>query len=161
VYRQKVEGESLKGMKGILAVAAVMAAAMLGSAFFTLLGKRIGNVASLAFIAYCCAIAWFVLTYYVMGFVYSTDGDCLRVCRIYGKRERFMCDVWLNKVQAYGTPEEMQKRYPEARVEKAVKSKCELACLAIAYATDGKVAILHIQPDATLRGKIIDAIKKK
>ena len=160
MYRQKVEGESLKGMKGILAVAAVMAAAMLGSAFFTLLGKRIGNVASLAFIAYCCAIAWFVLTYYVMGFVYATDGDCLRICRTYGKRERFMCDVWLNKVLAYGDPDDVRKRFPEARIENAVKKQCEISTFAMAYKNDGKAVILHIQPDDKLKEKLLAAIKK-
>lgn len=161
MYQQKVRGQSLDGIKGVLLIVAVLAAALVGSAFFTLLGKTVGNAASIAFIAYCCLLAWFLLTYYVMGFVYATDGSCLRVCRTYGKRERFMCDVWFTSVQAYGDPENVRKRFPEARVESAVKKQCTLKTFALAYETDNKIVILHIQPDDRMKGKIIAALKKK
>jgi len=160
VYRQVVKDESLRGFKGTLVVIGVLAASMLGSAFFTHLGKTIGNVSSIAFIAYCCLIAWFLLSYYVMGFVYATDGDCLRICRTYGKRERFMCDVWLNKVLAYGDPDDVRKRFPEARIENAVKKQCEISTFALAYKNDGKTVILHIQPDDKMKEKLLAAIKK-
>lgn len=161
VYQQKVQGKSLNGFKGILVVLAVLAAALLGSAFFTLLGKRIGNVSSIAFIAYCCLIAWYLLNHYIMGFVYAVGGGCLRVCRTYGKRERFMCDVWLNMVQGYGSPEDVAKRFPDARIEKAVKERCDIEHFAIAYKTDGRVAVLYIQPDEKLKAMIVEEIKKK
>ena len=160
MYRQEVKDVSLKGVKGILLVLAVLVAALGGSALFTLLGKAIGNASSIAFIAYCCLIACFLLSYYVMGFVYSTDGSCLRVCRCYGKRERFMCDVWLNTVQAYGRPEEVARRFPEARTEKAVKKQCGPEPFALAYKSDGKIVILHIQPDDAMRRKLIEVLKK-
>ncbi len=161
MYRQNVHGEPLSGLKGILVVLGVLAAALLGSAFFTLLGKRIGNAASIAFIAYCCLLAWFLLNYYIMGFVYAVGGGCLRICRTYGKRERFMCDVWLNMVQAYGEPEEVQKKFPDAKIEKAVKQRCELPVFAVAYKTDGKIAIMHIQPDDTMKEKLLEGLRKK
>lgn len=161
MYRQEVKDKSLAGPKGTLLVLAVLAAAVLGSAFFTMLGKRMGNVSSIAFIAYCCLIAWFLLSYYVMGFVYSTDGNCLRICRTYGKRERFVCDVWLSTVQAYGDPEEVRKRFPEARIENAVKKQCGYEVFAIAYKSDDKNVILHFQPDAAMKQKILAALKKK
>ena len=161
MYRQIVKDTSLKGFKGTLLVAAVLAAALVGSALFSMLGKVIGSVSSIAFIAYCCLLAWFLLSYYIMGFVYATDGKCLRICRIYGKRERFTCDVWLNTVQAYGKPEEIKKRFPEARLESAVKKQCNLNMFAIAYKTDDKIVILNIQPDEKMKEKLIEALRKK
>jgi len=161
VYRQVVKDESLRGFKGTLVVIGVLAASMLGSAFFTHLGKTIGNVSSIAFIAYCCLIAWFLLSYYIMGFVYAVSDDCLRICRTYGKRERFLCDVWLNTVQAYGDPQEVRTRFPEARIENAVKKQCGLAVFAIAYKTDGKTVILHIQPDDEMKKKLLEVFKRK
>lgn len=161
MYQQKIQDKSLKGLKGVLLVLVVLVAALAGSAFFTLLGSRIGNAASIAFIVYCCLIAWFLLSYYVMGFVYTTDGDCLRICRTYGKRERFMCDVWFTSVQAYGRFEDVRKRFPQARVESATKKQCVLDQFAVAYETGDKIAILLIQPDETMKGKIISALKKK
>ena len=161
MYRQKIKDTSLTGFKGVLLVLAVLAAALLGSAFFTLLSRTLGNIASIAFIGYCCVIAWFLLSYYVMGFVYATDNGCLRICRIYGKRERFMCDVWLNTVLAYGDPGEVRSRFPEARIDIAVKKQCKLDVFAIAYKTDGKTVILHIQPDDTMKEKLLAVLRKK
>ena len=161
MYKQQVKGPSLSGLKGILLVLGAVAAAILGSAFFTRLSLTIGRSASIAFIAYCCLIAWFLLSYYVMGFVYTCTDDCLRVCRTYGKRERFMCDVWLNMVQGYGSPEDIAKRFPDARIEKAVKERCDIEHFAIAYKTDGRVAVLHIQPDEKMKTMIVDGIKNK
>ena len=161
MYRQEVKGKPLSGFKGILVVFGVLAAAMLGSAFFTLLEKRIGNAASIGFIVYCCLLAWFLLTYYIMGFVYAIGGGCLRICRTYGKRERFMCDVWLNTVQAYGNPEDVQKKFPGARLEKALKPRCEIPVFALAYKSDDKTVILHIQPDDKMKEQLIAGLRKK
>ena len=72
-----------------------------------------------------------------------------------------MCDVWLNMVQAYGEPEEVQKKFPDARIEKAVKERCELPVFAIAYKTDGKIAVLHFQPDDTMKEKLLEGLRKK
>ena len=161
MYRQTVKDTSLKGFKGTLLVLAVLAAALGGSALFSMLGKTMGSASSIGFIAYCCLLAWVLLSYYIMGFVYATDGKCLRICRIYGKRERFMCDVWLNTVQAYGNPEDVKKRFPEAKVENAVKKQCTLDAFAIAYKTDGRIVVLNIQPDETMREKLIEVLRKK
>lgn len=160
MYRQEIRDQSLKGLKGVGLVLAVLVAAMLGSTVFTLLGKAIGDMASIGFIAYCCVLAWFLLSYYVMGFVYVTDGNCLRVFRTYGKRERHMCDVWLGCVQAYGEPEKVQKRFEGAGIDRATKKQCALEVFALAYTTGGKVRVLHIQPDEPLKATIMQQLKK-
>lgn len=159
MFQQKIQRRSLDGLRGILVVLAVMAAAILGSAFFSLLGTRIDSPASILFILYCCGIAWFLMNRYIMGFIYTTDGNCLRIVRTYGKRERFMCDIWLNAVTAYGDPEEVRSRFPGARVDRATKSQCDLAPFAMAYKDAGKQAIIIIQPNDELKAMIIEKLK--
>lgn len=158
MFQQKIQRQSLDGFRGILVVLGTVAAAVIGSAFFTLLGNRIGSPASILFILYCCAIAWLLTQRYVLGFVYTTDGNCLRICRVYGKRERFMCDIWLNKVQTYGDPETVKQRFPNARIDKAIKSQCTFAPFAMAYKDAGKQAIIIIQPNEELKALLLEKL---
>ena len=104
---QKLQNKQPTPLQGVGLVLVIALAAVAGSAFFTRLTPRLGNLASLLFIAYGCAIAYFLLNWYGMSFLYTATDDCLRLCRAYGKRERFMADVWLNRVQGCGTLEEM------------------------------------------------------
>lgn len=156
---QTIQNRQPKGWQGVGLVALVALAAVAGSAFFTRLQGRLGAMASVLFIAYGCAIAYFLLNWYAMRYVYTANADCLRVCRAYGKRERFMVDVWLNRVTAYGAPEEVKARCPGAPVTQAVRAQCALAPLALAYQQDGKTRILVIQPDDEMRAHLIGAIK--
>lgn len=159
MLEQKLHNRQPNALQGLGLIALIALAVLAGSAFFTRLEAHIGTLASLGFIAYGCAIAWFLLDWYVMGFIYTSNADCLRVCRTYGKRERFMTDVWLNQVTAYGTLEEMKKRAPGARVYRATRSQCEYEPLALAYRESGKPAIIVLQPDDAMRAHLIEAIK--
>jgi len=159
MFEQIVERRSLNGVRGILVVLAAVAAAILGSAFFTLLGSRIGSPASILFILYCCGIAWFMMNRYIMSFIYTTDGSCLRIMRKYGKRQRFMCDIWLSSVTAYGDPETVKQKVPGARVDRAVKSECEFKPFAMAYKDAGKQAIIIIQPNDELKAMILEKLR--
>ena len=150
-----------KGWQGVGLVALVALAAFAGSAFFTRLQSRLGAVASVLFIAYGCAIAYFLLNWYAMRYIYTANADCLRVCRAYGKRERFVTDVWLNQVTAYGTPEDVKARCPGAPVTQATRAQCELTPFALAHTQDGKTRILVIQPDEKMRAHLLGALKKK
>ena len=125
MHSQRIQNRQPKGLQGAGLVALIALAAIAGSAFFTRLQSRIGTTASLLFILYGCAIAYFLLNWYAMSFIYTATDDVLRVCRAYGKRERFMVDVWLNQVVAYGAPEEVKQRCPDAPVTRA-----ELAVIA-------------------------------
>lgn len=144
---------------GIVALAAL--AAIAGSAFFTRLQPHIGIMASVGFIAYGCAIAWALLNWYALTFVYTANADCLRVCRAYGKRERFMVDVWLNRVLAYGAPEDVKRRYPDARVYRATRSECAFEPLALAYRDSDRTAILVLQPDDAMRAFLLEHVSGK
>ena len=50
MYQQRVQTRPLNGLRGIGVVLAVVAAAVIGSAFFTLLENSIGSLSSLCFI---------------------------------------------------------------------------------------------------------------
>ena len=159
MHSQKLQNRQPKGLAGVGLVVLIALAAIAGSAFFTRLQSRLGVTASLLFILYGCAIAYFLLNWYAMSFIYTSTDDVLRVCRSYGKRERFMVDVWLNQVVAYGTPEEVKQRCPDAPVSQATRAQCEYEPLALAYRQEGKTRILVIQPDDAMRKHLISAIK--
>lgn len=156
---QKIQNRQPSALQGVGLVLLVALAAVAGSLFFTRLEARLGRAASLLFILYGCAIAWFLLNWYGMSFIYTATDDCLRLCRAYGKRERFMADVWLNQVVAYGTPEEMKARYADAPVTRALRSQCEYPPLALAYKEGGRIRVALLQPDEAMKKHLIDRIK--
>ena len=157
---QKLQNKQPTPLQGVGLVLIVALAAVAGSAFFTRLTPRLGSVASLLFIAYGCAIAWFLLNWYALSFVYTATDDVLRICRAYGKRERFAADIWLNRVVAWGSPEEMKQRYPQARVLKATRVQCEYEPLALVYRDSDSLAMAVIQPDEAMRSHLMQAIRK-
>ena len=133
---------------------------ILSSNFFSFLERYIGTLSSLLFIAFGCAVAWVLLDWYVLGFVYSLQNGCIHVSRAYGKRRRPMADVWLNGIQACGTLQDMRARFPGARILKAVKKECPIAPLAVVYNDAGKTSILLMQPEDALREAIVRAVKR-
>ena len=158
---QTIQNRQPNALQGAGLVALIALAAVAGSAFFSRLAARLGTLASVLFIAYGCAIAWFLLNWYVMRFIYTANADCLRICRAYGKRERFVADVWLNQVVAYGTPEEVKQRFSDAAVTHATRSQCALAPLALAYREDGKVRVVVLQPDDAMRALLVGSLREK
>lgn len=160
MIRQELRNPRPDALRGLGVVALAIVAVLAGSALFSLLSARIGALASLGFIAYGCAVAWLMMDRYVLGFIYTANADCLRVCRVYGKRERFMADVWLNGLLAWGSEEDMKRRWPGAPVSRATRARCDLAPLALAYRQGGKISILVIQPDEALRRHLTGNRKK-
>ena len=59
-----------------------------------------------------------------------------------------------------GTPEEMKRRFPGARVSRATRRQCPLAPLALAHDSGGRTAILVIQPDDALRAHLIGVLRR-
>ena len=159
MLEQRVNNRKPGPLLGAGIVLLAVLAALAGNALFSWMGRWLGALASVGFILYGCIIAWLLMDRFALGYVYTANADCLRVCRCYGRRERFMLDVWLNQVQAYGTPEEMKKRFPGARAAHATRPQCLLEPWALAYARDGRTAILVIQPDEAMRAGLIRAIR--
>ena len=161
MLQQKLQNPRPDALRGIGIIALTALAVVVGSAAFSRLATRSGTLASLGFIAYGCAIAWWLLDRYVLGYVYTATADVLRVCRVYGKRERFMADVYLNTIQAWGSEEDMKQRFPGARVERATRDRCGIEPLALAYKADGRTAILVLQPDEAMRRHLTERRKKR
>lgn len=159
MIEQRVSHRSLQGWRGVALIAVIALGVILGSNLFYYLGRWIGNAASLLFILFGMGVAWFLLNRYVMGFVYYCDGSCIRVRRTYGRYMRVVADVWLNGVQACGSLDEMRRRFPGARVQRAVKPECAIPMLAVAYNDAGRTAILLMQPNESLREVILRAVK--
>ena len=157
---QKLRNRQPTALQGLGLVLLIALAAAAGSAFFTLMQRRIGVLASVLFIAYGCAIAWFLLNWYGLSYVYTATADCLRICRAYGKRERFLADVWLNRVVATGTLEAMKQRCPGARVIRATKAQCPFEPMALAFRDSDSTAILVIQPDEEMKRFLTEKIRK-
>ena len=140
MLQQRVENRRPTALQGAGIVLACALAALAGNALFSWMSRWLGTLASVGFILYGCIIAWLLMDRYALAYVYTANADCLRVCRAYGKRERFVADVWLNQVQGCGAPEEIKKRFPGARTAWATRPQCPLTPLALAYKTGGKIA---------------------
>ena len=161
MLEQRVSNPQPGALQGAGIVLLIALAALAGNALFGWMGRWLGALASVGFILYGCVIAWMLMDRFALSYVYTANADCLRVCRAYGKRERFMLDVWLNQVKACGAPDEMKKRFPGARIAHATRAKCPLAPLALAYQAGSKTAILVIQPDDALRQHLVKAVRGK
>lgn len=161
MLEQRLQNRQPDALRGIGVVLGAALAAAAGSALCTRLEPLIGTLSSALFIAYGCAIAWFLLYWFAMSFVYTSNADCLRLCRAYGKRERFIADIWFNQVAAYGTPDEMKRRFPGAHVTRATRRQCAFEPLALAYRAEGKTRIAVLQPDDAMRQHILAQIKSR
>lgn len=159
MLNQTVQNKPPTPLQGAGIVLMTAAAVILGSWLFGWLERWIGQAASICFIAYGVAIALFLMNRYVMGYSYAASDDVLRVSHRYGRYQRFIADVWLNQVQTWGPPEDVRGQHPRARVTRAVKPRCALKPLALAYRTGGKTEILVIQPDDALRAHLIRRLK--
>ena len=148
---QEVRGKSLSGAPGMLLVAGVVAFLWLASRALSRLQRYIGYLAAsvLLWVVGMLAALW-VLRAFVMGYRYELRGDELILSRLYGRRARFMEQVPLRAAVAWGPPEDVKRRFPEARWARAVKKGCPLEPFAIAVKGDG-VRIICLQPDARLR----------
>lgn len=157
---QRIEHPPLKGWRGVALILVIAAGVVALSNLCAALERVIGSLyASLLFILSGMGVAGFLLNWYVLGFLYAMDGSRLRVSRVYGRRERPMADIWLNSIQACGAPDDMRRRFPGARVHRAVKQTCPLAPMAVAYRDAGRAAILVIQPNDELRQALVRAVK--
>ena len=160
MLEQKLRNRQPTALQGVGLILLIALATIAGSAFFSLMQRRIGVLASALFILYGCAIAWFLLNWYALSFIYTATDDCLRICRAYGKRERFAADVWLNRVVAWGAPDEMKRRYPQAKALHATRAQCPYEPLALVYQNSGGLAVAVIQPDDAMRRHILDAVRQ-
>lgn len=159
MLEQRIHNRRPGPLEGLVVVALAVLTVIAASVLFSLLAARLGAISTALFIAFGAAVTWFLLDRYALGFVYTASADCLRVSRSYGKRERFMTDVWLNQVLAWGTPEEIRQRFPNARFQRATRPQCDLKPLALAYRDGDRTAAIVLQPDEAMRKHLVSAIR--
>ena len=61
---------------------------------------------------------------------------------------------------AWGKPEDMKQRYPQAKVLNATRSQCAYEPLALVYKDSDSLAMAVIQPDDAMRKHLLEAIRK-
>lgn len=106
-------------------------------------------------------IAWWFLRTYVVKYSYEMTEDVLRLSRMYGKRERFIADIYLNRLLYVGTLEEAKKRNPDAKTVRALQATSKIPVTAVAYKTSSDTCIALIQADEELKAKLLQRLQKK
>lgn len=161
--KQIVEHKKIGTLHGILLVLGLMAVlVLLNYLVLGFLATHIGNGASsLAFWVLGGLIAWGVLRIYIVKYGYELGDEVLRLTRAYGKRERYIEDIYLNNLLFLGKPEDAVKRFPNAKRVKAVHAKGEYPVVAVGYkASDGNHIAL-IQANDELKAALRARIKAK
>ena len=147
MHQQRVQNPKLKPLIGFLVIVGIVAAVLLDSFLAQLLTALVSEkVAAIVFWALGLCIAMFVLRRFVLSYSYLLSGSVLRVSHAYGRYERLIDDVYLNTLVAFGSPEELKRRYPDARVQRAVL----LETRAVVYRNDQKLSMILFQPDETI-----------
>lgn len=161
MHQHRVQNPKLNPVKGLLVVIGLVAAVMLDSYLAQLLTAFVSElVAAVAFWGVGVLIALYALRRFVLAYSYQLSASLLRVSHAYGRYERLIEDVYLNTVVAAGSPEELTRRYSDARVHRAVMKGCGLETFAIAYRSDGRTQLFVLQPDEKIREALIAAAKR-
>jgi len=161
--KQIVAHKKLSTLHGILLVAGLIAVLLVLNYFVLgFLSTYVGNKASsLAFWVLGGLVAWIVLRVYVLRYTYEMGGDVLRLTRSYGKRERFIEDIYLRQLVFVGTQQEAAKRWPNAKRVRAVHVKGENPVSAVVYKTADGHGVALIQANEELKEALRACIKAK
>ena len=161
--KQTVSHSKLRPWQGILIVLLLVALLVAINYLLGLYLQRLVGytAASIAFWVIGAGIAYYTFRRFVVAYTYELTEDVLRLNRAYGKRERHICDIYVNRMLFVGTREEAQKRYGKTRIVRALRGCDDLPVTAIVYdASDGRHTAL-LQANDELRGALIQCIKRK
>ena len=159
--KQVVGHKKMTPARGFLVVLALVAVLVLiNYIVLDYLAGWIGyTAASIGFWVIGILLALYVLRVYVVRYGYEIDGGVLRLTRSYGKRARFIEDIYLRQIVFTGTPEAAKKRYPETRRVRALYCRSDLPTLAVVYKGSDGVKTALIQADAQTRALLDAAVK--
>jgi len=159
--KQIVAHKKIGVLQGILIVLGLFALLLfINYVAIAFLARYLGyTAASLGFWILGGLVAWQVLRVYIVSFVYELGEDVLRLSRKYGKRERFIEDIYLNNLVYVGAPAEAKKRHPQARKVGAVHVGCKESVTAVVYRTSSGMRVAHIQANDELRAKLVARAK--
>ena len=90
-----------------------------------------------------------------MEYLYTIESLQFQIFRVYGRfKPRLAVMVITRGILAFGTPEEIQGKFPETHPRVYTRSRCQLPVKALAYESDGKICVVHIQPDEAFSAKL-------
>lgn len=122
-------------------------------------GARISGttytIASVSFWIVGGVLACNILRTRIVEYIVTLDAKRIRLERSYGMRPRFMEDVYFSSIKEYGAPEDMTKKYPDARKTKACMKTCATPVTVFMYQSDGAARLLYLQADEELKAAII------
>lgn len=168
--KQIVEHKKLNPLQGILLILGLAAvlillnyvAINLVAAWFSHLSPRAGIIAGLVtFWGIGGGVALQVLRVYVARVSYTLGEDVLRLCRMYGKRERHIADIYLSQLLFVGSPEDARKRYGKLNCGKALHPSCKLPATALVYRNANGTRMALIQADEDMKAALTKRVKKK
>ena len=159
--KQVVGHKKLNDLAGIALILGLVAALiLLNYLVIDLLAARAGaTAASIGFWVLGGLLAWLVLRVYIVTYSYEIGADVLRLCRHYGKRERFIEDVYLNQIEFVGTVEEAKAKYPRAKTVSAVHGSEKTPITAIVYKTADGERLARIQANEELKKLLVEQVK--
>lgn len=164
--RQRVDNPRLKWWQGILLIVGIVALLTAFQFIAAVVSYMTGDpdsysIASIAFWAFGGVIALYLMRAFIMGYEYSIEGLSFRICRVYGSgKPREALTIVTRSIEAIGTPEEIQGKYPSSHPSVFIRKKSGLEVVAVAYSVDGRLKVIHIQPDEAFRQRLADCIGK-
>jgi len=166
--QQRISNPKLKWWQGILLIVGIvvmlMAFQFIASVVsYMLTGDMYDNgIASLVFWIFGGFIALQLVRRFIMDYLYTIEGITFRISRIYAKgKPREALSIITRSILAVGTPEEIEGKYPGSHPSTYTRSKADIEVCAVAYGDEGRVRVIHIQPDEQLKQRLVDSIEKR
>ena len=161
--KQIVRNEKMTPLKGVGLIAALVVFLLLLNYVLTgIVARLLGSTVCTILFWLCGAlVALWMLRNFVVAYSYEMTSDLVRICRRYGKRERFIADIYLNRIRFVGALDEAKSRYPKAKTFKAVHPRCELPVTALVYEDSEGLKLAQIQADDTLKEALLLYSRRK
>lgn len=156
-HQQQVKNKPLSNLAGIGLIAGIVVFLYCLTHILGAFQRRFGlsyNAAVALVWIFGALIAFAVLHDRVLSYRYTLNGTTLSLDRLYGPHMRHARDILFRRIEDFGDPEEMKKKYPGSHHERYTQRQCELPPMAIVHIADNKRYISVIQPDEVIRSAI-------
>lgn len=160
--KQIAAHKKLSVLHGLLLIFGLVALLLvLNYVILNYIAGRFGyTAASISFWVIGGLIALWMIRTYILMYTYEISGNVLRICRKYGKRERFIEDIYLNRIVRITTPEEAKRKEKNAKVVRAVHSAVKTEKTAVIYKTSAGTQIAILQLDPLMKEALLKEVKK-
>ena len=164
--RQRVSNPKLKWWQGIILIVGIVVILMVFQFFASVVSYMTGDmnnmgIASIAFWIFGGVIALYLLRRFIMEYEYTIEGINFKIYRIYsGIKPREGLSVITRNIEAVGTPEEIEGKFPGSHPSVYTRKKAEIPVTAVAYREDGRLKVIHIQPEEAMLEKLRECVKK-